>query len=372
MALGILVALYGLALAVLSYDMDTGEITPIQTGPWLFGLLLLTAFTYRHIESLGFVYEDRNWLPLTASWPMPSVAYSIIYAPFVFAQWLGGGQPWAYHVTILSVHVVNVLLVYGIARTLHAGMWALVAAAVFALHPLQLESVAYITGGREVIAGCFLLVALWACLDPSYGWSAVWRAVVIVLCVGLATKAKASAIMALPLVVYAMAVRRSWRTLAVSVSGFVLILAERWNDIHYILTAHDGVRWASEGYAAMQASALWRFAMMLFLPFGTTVDHDWSIGTPMLHMFALTALIAWSVVVFWHWRQWPVLAVCLGWVLLAVAPRFFLQTREILNEHQLYTPLIGVSLALGLSVQRMAQRVSDPFGPLWMGAGDPL
>ncbi len=363
--------LYLSFLLVLWVDFDNGVVTQLQPIWWLVAVLLFTVFLYRNVPTLGWVYEDRNWLPYSAGWPLASIPYSVTYAPFALAQLIGRGQPWAYHVIVLGVHLLNVYLVYRLGRVLGGEWGAVLAALIFAVHPLQGESVNYVTGGREVVATSFLLLALNVGISQDYGLMAFWRGAMAVLCIGLAVDAKADAIVALLLVPAALAVTRSWRTLSVVAVGIFAVLLAQWSHIHYILTAHDGTWLASESYAAMQASALWRFALSFVTLSQFTVDHDWALATPMLHMVSLVSLISWSVLIFYRWKDWPRLALALGWVLLAVSPRFILQTREILNEHQLYMPLIGVSLALGLAFERSFHK-ADVWYPVALGAGDSL
>ncbi len=363
--------LYISFLFVVWVDFDNGHLTRIEPIWWLIAVLLLTVLMYRNVSTLGWVYEDRNWLPYVAGWPLSSVAYSVTYAPFALAQRLGHGQPWAYHVIILTVHLVNVYLVYRIGRLLGGDWGAVLAGALFALHPLQGESVNYVTGGREAVATSFLLLALNVGISQDYGLMAFGRGAIAVLCIGLAVDAKADAIVALLLVPFALVVTRSWRTLSIVALGIVAVLLAQWSHIHYILSAHDGSWLASESYTAMQASALWRYALSFVTLSQFTVDHDWALATPMLHMVALVSLISWSVMIIYRWQEWPRLALALGWVLLAVAPRFIIQTREILNEHQLYMPLIGVSLALGLAFERSFHK-ADVWYPSALGAGDML
>jgi hypothetical protein len=70
-----------------------------------------------------------------------------------------------YHVTNLILHVVNVLLAFLLFQNLTgaAGRSAFVAG-LFALHPLHVESVAWISERKDVLSALFWLITIWACL----------------------------------------------------------------------------------------------------------------------------------------------------------------------------------------------------------------
>jgi len=111
--------------------------------------------------------QDAHWVPLT--WLTLSLDY-------VF--W--GMNPAGYHLTSLTIHAVNALLCYVLAvRLLALGLavgarqgelrlGGVTAALFFALHPLRVESVAWVTERRDVVMGFFALATVLA-------WLRAWR-----------------------------------------------------------------------------------------------------------------------------------------------------------------------------------------------------
>jgi hypothetical protein len=74
----------------------------------------------------------------------------------LFGQGAGG-----FHFTNVAFHAVNSALVLMLLRILTGAFWRSVAvAALFALHPLRVESVAWVTERKDVLSGCFGLLAL--------------------------------------------------------------------------------------------------------------------------------------------------------------------------------------------------------------------
>jgi hypothetical protein len=104
-----------------------------------------------------------HWVPLT--WLSLGVNYA-----------LGGFDPWGYHLVDLLLHTANAAVLYVIAKRLLAAAWAAAApepaliggaafaALLFALHPLRVESVAWITKRSDFLSGLFFLVAVWTYL----------------------------------------------------------------------------------------------------------------------------------------------------------------------------------------------------------------
>jgi len=120
-----------------------------------------------------------HWVPLT--WLSLGVNFA-----------LGGLDPWGYHLGNLLLHAANAAVFYVVAKRLLAAAWgaaapapafiggAAFAAMLFAVHPLRVESVAWITERRDLLSGLFFLVAVWAYLRavadapaPRPGWRAL-------------------------------------------------------------------------------------------------------------------------------------------------------------------------------------------------------
>jgi hypothetical protein len=120
-----------------------------------------------HASSVRWAWttlSDGNWFPLT--W-LSLMADASLYGPY----------PGGFHLTNLVLHVLNVLLVFGlfVAMTGNPLRSALVAA-LFAVHPLHVESVAFISERKDVLSIFFGLLALLAYVRFARGGSLVWWA----------------------------------------------------------------------------------------------------------------------------------------------------------------------------------------------------
>jgi tetratricopeptide (TPR) repeat protein len=142
----------------------------------IFGLVLVavTILVYRPAWNGGFLWDDDAYITnnelLTApdglrriwfSLDSPSQYFPLVYTTFRVEHAFWGLNPTGYHWVNLLLHVANALLVWAVlARLKVPGAW--LAGAIFALHPVQVESVAWITERKNVLMGFFFLLALLA------------------------------------------------------------------------------------------------------------------------------------------------------------------------------------------------------------------
>jgi Flp pilus assembly protein TadD len=149
---------------------------PWWNQDWLLALLLAVAviFAYRPAWAAGFIWDDDDYVTknslLTApdglrriwfSTDSPSQYFPLVYTVFRMEHALWGLNPAGYHCFNILLHAINALLVWRLLRRLVVpGAW--LAAAIFALHPVNVESVAWITQLKNVLSLFFSLLALLA------------------------------------------------------------------------------------------------------------------------------------------------------------------------------------------------------------------
>jgi len=172
------------ALPALIFAASAVPFLPTLRGEflnWDDGINFLTNSGFRGLgwTQLRWMFTTTllgHWVPLT--WLSLGVNYA-----------LGGLDPWGYHLGNLLLHAANAAVFYVIAQRLLAAAWgaaapapalivgAAFAALIFAVHPLRVESVAWITERRDLLSGLFFLVAVWGYLRavwdapaPRPGW----------------------------------------------------------------------------------------------------------------------------------------------------------------------------------------------------------
>ena len=149
-ALGVIFSLPAMVFAiygqVLSHDFvnfdDISYVTGnkyVQEG--LSGKSLAWAFTTNHAS---------NWHPLT--W----ISHILDYQFYEL-------RPSGHHFTSIFLHSINAILLFIILRRMTGALWqSAVVSALFALHPLNVESVAWVAERKNVLSTFFWLMAMWA------------------------------------------------------------------------------------------------------------------------------------------------------------------------------------------------------------------
>jgi len=146
---------------------------------WLLAALLalVTILAYQPVWHAGFIWDDDAYVTenplLTApdglwriwfSFDSPSQYFPLVYTAFRLEHLLWGFNPAGYHWVNLLLHVANALLVWRLLWRLRVpGSW--LAAAIFALHPVQVETVAWITELKNVLMLFFYLLTLLAWVE---------------------------------------------------------------------------------------------------------------------------------------------------------------------------------------------------------------
>jgi hypothetical protein len=141
----LIAAVYSLVLGYGFLNWDDGLY--VTANP-----LVRSGLTPRGISEAFTTFACSNWHPLTLVSHMLDVS--------LFGTWAGG-----HHLTNVVLHALNALLVLALAWRLTA-RWpeSLVIAALFAVHPQRVESVAWVSERKDLLCGLFFLVSVGAYL----------------------------------------------------------------------------------------------------------------------------------------------------------------------------------------------------------------
>ena len=180
-----------------------------------------SGFSFVEYDDHQHLYENDDLAAcdlahLGQIWSHPAI---LVYAPVSETFWLVmaavarrgalpadypklqyGLDPLPFHVASILLHLINTLLVIALARRLQRGpQEALLAGAFFAFHPLQIETVCWLSAGRDLISVMFGLSAchFWLAGDDVAAGRR-WRLTGAAVCYGLAVLSKPWAVV-LPL-----------------------------------------------------------------------------------------------------------------------------------------------------------------------------
>ncbi|HEX2855194.1 MAG TPA: tetratricopeptide repeat protein [Opitutaceae bacterium] len=142
-------------------------------------LALATLWVYLPVRGHGFValddgdyVKDNRLVQAGLTWAGVKWAFTtghsgnwhpVTWLSHMFDAQLFGPGPAAPHLVNLLIHVANTVLLFGLLRRLTGALWrSAVVAGWFALHPLHVESVAWISERKDVLSAFFFLLTLHA------------------------------------------------------------------------------------------------------------------------------------------------------------------------------------------------------------------
>ena len=110
-----------------------------------------------HVQR-GLTWENLKWAfvtPVCANWhPLTILSHMLDCQMY-------GLKPWGHHLTSVLLHALNTVLVFLLLRGLTGAVWrSAVVAALFAVHPLHVESVAWVAERKDVLSTLFGLLSL--------------------------------------------------------------------------------------------------------------------------------------------------------------------------------------------------------------------
>lgn len=315
------------------------------------------------------------------------------YLTFALNGSLGGQSLLGYHLFNFAVHLASAALVYfltllvaRLARPslevgLRARVGALIAAALFALHPVQTQAVTYIVQRLASLSALLYVGAVlaygYAVLDGSDRVRRIPYTLALLLG-GSALLVKENAA-SLPIAIAlwdGCFVAGRWRARTLRILPFlalvlaiVLLVLKPWAVMAKLSADYGAV--AAGGsrstYLLTQATVLVTYLRLLVFPVAQNLDYDFPIRTSLLDPAVLRALVLLLLVVgvpaLMALRRRArsgfarVLLFAIGWffVTLSVESSFF-PLADVIAEHRLYLPMAGLSVALGCGVAMLIER----------------
>lgn len=324
--------------------------------------------------------EASNWHPLT--WISHMIDVSLF-----------GMNPRGHHATSVLLHALNAALAFAAFARLTGAIWAsALTAALFAWHPLRVESVAWVAERKDVLSGTFGFIALWSYAkyaenrrSPSTGGRR-WG------CYGLSLAAFALGLMAKPMLVTlpcVLLLLDFWplRRLALVPAGVVaenrwgivaekvpfLVLAALSSFVTYVVQRGGGSVSAALSLQARLENAVVAIARYLgkfFWPHDLAVlyPHPGQWGTPVF-VACLGLFLTITMVAVWQRRKRPWLAVGWLWFVGTLVPvvgivQVGLQS---MADRYTYIPILGLQLALVWTLAAIAP--ARPGDSRWLTIG---
>ncbi|MEZ5963425.1 MAG: tetratricopeptide repeat protein [Planctomycetota bacterium] len=371
---------------------------PARPSPRTLALLIAAGVLVAYVPAMGagYIWDDDSYLtenPLVRTFGgllrmwVPGATpqyYPAVFTMFWFEHALWGLHPAGYHVVNILLHAANALLVWRLCTMLRIpGAWFV--GAVFALHPVHVESVAWITERKNVLSGLFYLLAALTYLrfddaadGPRRPWWTYAVAMLLFVAALLAKTVTCSLPAALVLVMLWQRKALTLRRLLPLAPFFVvgLVLALHTAHLERVNVGAEGVdfdlSWAERLLIASKALPF--YAQKLVLPWPLIFVYPrWQLDASSVRSFApllglLLVAIA-AIVAFARGRRGPALALAFFAGTLFPALGFFdvyPMRYSFVADHFQYLASLGplallVGAAASLSWHRSVLRVAVVF-----------
>jgi len=383
---------------------ESGKRRPLQGTPWRSlalpaalsaALAAVVTVIYRNVGEFSFVFDDGGFIltntPILGGISVGSVRWA--FTTTFTANWhpltwlshlldvsLFGLNPGPPHVVNLLLHLVNTVVLFLLWRRLTGALWrSAFVAALFAVHPLHVESVAWVSERKDVLSALLWLLAMAAYLRYLARRSAArYLLVALLLALGFMAKAMVVTLPAVLLLIDWWPLGRlrpghrggsGWRTLLLekapllaisAVGSLVALYAQSSGGALASVSVYQPTWRAANAvisYAVYLVKTAWPSALAAYYPFRLESPPLWQMAGASLLVAAISGAAAALA------RRAPYLFVGWAWYLVTLLPVIGLiqiggQARA---DRYLYLPMTGLGIAAswGLPVLFRRLRIRD-------------
>lgn len=317
-----------------------------------FWLLAAAALAYLSALSAGFQFDDFNVIvdnpavhSLTAWWngmpgirPLLKLSYTL--------NWIADPDPAGFHAVNVLLHLVNIALIWRLTGHLPATCgeagWRtrVVATLLFALHPIQTESVTYVSGRSMTLMASFGLAGLLAWLEAADKFRPrVWQGFALLLFAAAILTKEVAVVLPLTLLLF----RRDARHV-MPVLFALLVLATLFTLFGYQRLFDETPIRSLGANLWSELNALYYLLGQLFRPHALNIDPElpeltrWSL----LSGVQLAGLVVAIAVAWLNRKRRPWLMFGVFWLLILLLPTHTLIARlDLASERHFYLAALG-------------------------------
>ena len=350
----------GLALAIYSRSLFCGfirdDLPQIVNNPQVQSWQYFPRLLGSHLWSqLGPTWRVLFYRPLFSIW-------------MLLVHTAGGLSPWIWHLSSVLLHVAATYLVFRLCRRLTGSdIGAGVAAAVFAVHPIHVDAVTWVSASCELLFTLFTLGSILVLLGDNTDAERpqVWASAALY---GAGLFAKETGV-ALVLILIVIAwvrlrdqVKGGWERLWLAGSPYVaatgIYVLARWFAMHQVGTEAGEHSWAEVIFSG--PAVILFYLKKLIIPLGLSGCYVNPLTASPTASFSLelVAIAAGVAIVSWFaFRYSPVLGLAAALLLAPILPalavvRIYPQG-DMTHDRYLYLASVGLCLMVGMLVARL-------------------
>ncbi|HEY2588688.1 MAG TPA: hypothetical protein VGI81_23300 [Tepidisphaeraceae bacterium] len=380
---------------------------PARLAKWLPLLLILAATLVVFgpiIKHQFLAWDDDFTLEFNPRMRQPSVANTVyywrhafmdLYVPVTYTVWSGlaflakaigrpapdgAPDPRFFHAASVLVHALNAALVYWLLRRLLKTRWpAAGGAMLFALHPIQVEAVAWASGFKDLLCATFSLIALLQYVlavqpaepgEPERSTArrrAHYAIAMAAMLLGTLSKPGAIVVAPLILVVDLLMLRRPWRRVLIASAPFFLLAVPCivWTRL---CQPSDYLRYVPLWQRPIVAAdALAFYLSKLLVPARQAFDYSrapWVIFEHHYAWFTWILPVTLAMALFVYRRSVTTLIAAALLMVIGVAPvlglnGFDFEMISTVADHYFYLAMLGPALAAAWALDRWATQVGS-------------
>jgi hypothetical protein len=321
---------------------------------WLAALAAFGGCVFAAFEFDDFALFSKSPVMLPARWidcfrqtrPLTELSFWLNDALF-------GQSPVSWHVVDLLLHLAVVALVFDVLRKLIGDRAGWIAAAIFAVHPMMTEPVAYVFARATLLATLFSLLAMRSWIAGRYWIAVLWFAAAM-----LAKEECA----ALPLVLILLPrddrsfLSRDHRERSCAFLVMLLVALAIGVRTIFAAAAIQGSRVGANAgipplaYLESQGVAIWRYLRLFAIPWGFSIDPSLARPSLLIALLAWAALAAVCLIPF-RGRFWFLM----GLLLLAPSSSI-LPAADLAADRRMYLPMIAFCACAGVLLETVDRR----------------
>jgi tetratricopeptide (TPR) repeat protein len=343
-------------------------------------------------ESPALYLGDLSWEAVRRAISSPSSPNRpVANLTFALNYYVGGMDSWGFHVVNLAIHLATIFVLYLFVQRLLTlpALWgpdspsarqvAFITALLWGLHPVQTQAVTYIVQRMTSLATLLYLLALWCYLSARQRSSGYPRRLLFAATVvsGLLAVGTKEIAVTLPFSIVLLEayflgsfhparLRAQWPVWGVVFLALIGVGA--W--VVWVVIDHGGVKTLFSLTTPVQPMTfperlltasrviVHYMSLLLFpMPSRLVLDYHFPISTslmaPMTTLPSMAAVLGLMVFAIGWARRWPLVSFCILWFFLQLALETLAPILDLVFEHRLYLPSVGVMILAALGIERL-------------------